>query len=56
MTWGLKTYLMMFMLLFGALLFSWAIITEGNTVGKFKKPFCLLLGAVMMGAGLYLSY
>lgn len=45
-----------FLILFGVVFLISVVIVKGNTVGKFSKTFCLVFGALMTGAGLYLSW
>lgn len=45
-----------FFIIFGILFLTSAMVIQGNKIGKFSKTFCLFFGAVMTGAGVYLSY
>lgn len=52
---NLKTYFILFLIVLGAIFFIGALVTDGPTVGKFKKGFCFVFGGGMMLMGTYLA-
>lgn len=51
---SIKNMVLIFFILFGAGFLVAAILTEGDKVGKFSKPFCLIFGSLVFGISAYL--
>ncbi|MDD3840102.1 MAG: hypothetical protein PHP06_05955 [Clostridia bacterium] len=53
---SVKDIITIFFILFGAGFIIAAMITEGNTVGKFSKSFCYVFGGMVLAISAYIYY